>query len=168
MKNHNIIQNKYSALQLFALTILRISIGWHFLYEGLVKLYNPTWSSSYYLESSAGPFMKILNFFTSDQLILTIIDFTTIWGLILIGISLFLGLFTKPFKIFAIVLLILYYFTYPPFAGLEIPLVTEGSYWIVNKNLIEAFALLVLYVFPSSHITGLDKFLFKNKGTGNE
>jgi thiosulfate dehydrogenase [quinone] large subunit len=72
-------------------------------------------------------------------------------------------LFSKLFKIFAIGLLLLYYFAYPPFQGLIIDAPLEGSYWIVNKNLIEIASIFVLYCFPSSHITGMDRFLFKKQ-----
>jgi thiosulfate dehydrogenase [quinone] large subunit len=37
----------------------------------------------------------------------------------------------------------------------------EGNYWIVNKNLIEMAALFVLYLFPSSQITGIDRYIQK-------
>ena len=39
----------------------------------------------------------------------------------------------------------------------------EGSYMIVNKILIEAFALLVVVAFPTSHIIGLDRLIHWKK-----
>jgi thiosulfate dehydrogenase [quinone] large subunit len=36
---------------------------------------------------------------------------------------------------------------------------SEGSYLIINKNLIEAAALVVLALFPTSNVVGLDQFL---------
>ena len=44
-----ILQNKPTV---WILTILRIFVGWHFLYEGIVKLFNPDWSSASYLMES--------------------------------------------------------------------------------------------------------------------
>jgi thiosulfate dehydrogenase [quinone] large subunit len=35
--------------KLIALTLLRVAIGWHFLFEGLSKLFTPAWSSADYL-----------------------------------------------------------------------------------------------------------------------
>ena len=32
-------KNNYSGWQMFSLTLLRVLIGWHFLYEGLIKVY---------------------------------------------------------------------------------------------------------------------------------
>ena len=34
------------------LLLLRIAVGWHFLYEGVVKLFDPGWSSAGYLAES--------------------------------------------------------------------------------------------------------------------
>ena len=60
------------------------------------------------------------------------------------------------------ILILTYYVFAPPFIGLEYSRPAEGSYIIINKNLIEACALFVLYHFPTGHIVGLDKF-FINK-----
>jgi thiosulfate dehydrogenase [quinone] large subunit len=98
-----------------------------------------------------------------NDTILYCVDMANVWGLILIGTSLFLGAFAKPSKILGILLLFLYYISYTPFAHYSVNVPVEGSYWIVNKNLIELGALLVLYFFPSSHITGLDKYLLTIK-----
>ena len=46
----------YTTTQLFWLVALRVLIGWHFLYEGLVKVVNPNWSSAGYLMDSQGFF----------------------------------------------------------------------------------------------------------------
>src|SRR5438445_586327 len=37
------------------LVLLRLAIGWHFLFEGIDKINNPTWSSAGYLRESSGP-----------------------------------------------------------------------------------------------------------------
>lgn len=155
------IQDNYSGWQVFALTLLRVLIGWHFLYEGLVKLYNPGWTAKGYLFGSVGPFSSFFKSMAHSESIIIIIDTLNEWGLVLIGLSLFIGLLSKPFKLFGIALLSLYYLAYPPFAGLSSNTYAEGSYWIVNKNLIEMAALLVLYFVSTSHITGIDRFLKK-------
>jgi thiosulfate dehydrogenase (quinone) large subunit len=151
----------YSSGQIIALTSLRILIGWHFLYEGLTKILTPGWTSKGYLLGSVGPLSKLFKGMAESATILGIVDFLNEWGLILIGLSLFIGLLSKADKISGIILLSFYYIAYPPFASLGINPHVEGSYWIVNKNLIEMAALFVLYLFPSSHITGIDKFVFK-------
>ncbi len=151
----------YSKSQLFWLVTLRVLIGWHFLYEGVVKAVNPNWSGIGYLMDSGG-FMA--GFFTSmaaNQSTLQIIDFINIWGLIAIGLGLILGSFTRIASISGIILLSLYYLSHPPFPGINYAMPMEGSYLIVNKILIEMVALGVLLLFPTSREFGLDKFICK-------
>lgn len=154
--------NNYSTMQIIGLTTLRIMIGWHFLYEGLTKLYTPVWTAKQYLLGSVGPLSSTFKSLTQSDVLLGLCDKLNIWGLILIGLSLFIGLFSKIGKISGIAILLLYYLAYPPFQGLGINPHAEGSYWIVNKNLIEIMALIILLLFPISHITGIDRFIFKN------
>ena len=56
---HNLKNINYTTMQLFWLVALRVLIGWHFLYEGLVKVVNPNWSSAGYLMDSQGSFIRI-------------------------------------------------------------------------------------------------------------
>lgn len=161
MKN-KIVSKNYSIWQVVTLTFLRILIGWHFLYEGLAKLLDSTWSSQAYLVNSTGPFSPFFKSLATSESLM-IVDILNEWGLILIGLGLFLGFLSKPAKIFGVILLFLYYITYPPIAGTGVELYVQGNYWIVNDQLIEIGALLVLFVFPTSYITGLDRFLFYKK-----
>lgn len=156
-------KTNYSNGQLIALTLLRVLIGWHFLYEGLVKIYTPGWTAAGYLSGSVGPVAPLFRSLVQNEMLLGVTNLMNEWGLVLIGLSLFIGFCSKLAKIAGIVLLAFYYFAYPPFAGLGPNLHVEGSYWIVNKNLIEMGALLVLLLFPSSHITGIDRFLRKQE-----
>jgi thiosulfate dehydrogenase [quinone] large subunit len=145
------------------LVALRLGIGWHFLYEGLTKLANPNWSSVGYLLDSGG-FMS--NFFfnlTANSDVLKILDFMNIWGLIFIGLGLMLGAFTRIAIISGMVLLTFFYLSHPPFIGIKYAVPSEGSYLVVNKNLVELIALGVLYVFPTWKEWGMDRFLFSSK-----
>ena len=94
---------------------------------------------------------------------MTISDSVNEWGLTLVGISLLLGLFSRYSALVGMGFVMLYYLFAPPLLGLEYSRPGEGSYIIVNKNLIEACALWVLYVFPTGHIIGLDRLLTKLK-----
>ncbi len=161
MKRNQIHIESYSNGQTFVLTFLRILIGWHFLYEGLDKIYTPGWTAKSYLSGALGPVGPLFRSMATHENTLVIVNYLNEYGLILIGLCLFLGLLSKLAKISGIILLLLYYLAYPPFASLGVSAHVEGSYWIVNKNLIEMAALLVLYLFPSSEITGIDRYLFK-------
>ncbi|MBN2349266.1 MAG: DoxX family membrane protein [Bacteroidales bacterium] len=149
--------------QVFFLTTLRILIGWHFLYEGIVKIMNPGWSSLGYLLDSKGLFANFFISLTYNSTILQTIDFINIWGLTLIGLGLILGAFTRFSTLCGILLLSLYYLSHPASPSLEYMLPQEGSYLIVNKTLIEIFSLLVLFVFPTGKIVGLDRLISKLK-----
>lgn len=149
----------YTTGQIISLTILRILIGWHFLYEGMIKFYTPGWSAKAYLSGAVGPFSSIFHKMAQSAWQLKVADTLNMWGLTLIGLSLFVGFLSKPFKVFGIILLLMYYLAYPPFADLGVNMHVEGSYWIVNKNLIEMASLFVLLMFPSSCITGIDRFI---------
>lgn len=153
----------YSKTQLSWLVILRVAIGWHFLYEGLSKLINPNWSSVGFLLDSQGFLRSFFISLTSDPTLVNIFDTITIWGLILIGLGLILGFLARPACIFGILLLLMFYLSHPPFVGFRYGVPSEGSYLIINKNLIELFALAVLFVFPTSRIIGIDRFIFKKR-----
>jgi len=144
--------------QILSLLFLRMAIGWHFLYEGLVKAIDPNWTAASFLANAKGPFASIFIAITENSKLLTCVDFCNQWGLVLIGLSLIIGFLNRPACIAGIVLLLLYYLSNPPFIGIENP-VAEGSYLIVNKNLIELFALWVLYMFPTEKIIGIGRLL---------
>lgn len=147
-------------LQGYALVLLRILIGWHFLYEGVIKAYNPSWTSRGYL-LSASILKPFFNWLAGDSLI-SIIDNLNIIGLIAVGMSLLMGIKIRWGCIGGILLLMLYYFAHPPFPNLpQGP--SEGSYWIVNKNLIEMAALFVIYQFPLTSLFGLGNLFSKNR-----
>jgi len=144
----------YTLGQTTFLVTLRTLIGWHFLYEGIAKLNNPDWSAAGYLLDSKGFLSGFFYSLAYKPALLQTVDFLNEWGLVLIGLGLILGLFTRISVFSGIVLLALYYLSHPPFPGLTFAVPAEGSYLIVNKTLIELAALLVLYVFPTR--IGLD------------
>jgi thiosulfate dehydrogenase [quinone] large subunit len=153
----------YTKLQSFALVILRITIGWHFLYEGGVKILNPNWTAKSYLLDSGGFLKDFFELIAGNQTLLSISDTANAWGLALIGLSLLLGIFTRYSSISGIVLLLLYYLSHPAFPGIEYLFPSDGSYFIINKTLVELFALLVVFAFPTSHIFGLQRLIKSTK-----
>lgn len=130
------------------LVLLRWVIGWHFLYEGLIKLFAPEWSSAGYLENSFGFLSGFFHSIATNLAIVKIVDILNIWGLILIGTGLFLGILIKVSCIAGVVLLLLYYFAYPPFGESLLTSNQVGHYWIINRNLIEAVALGAIFFIP--------------------
>ncbi|MBN1821670.1 MAG: hypothetical protein JXR31_09225 [Prolixibacteraceae bacterium] len=125
------------------ITLLRVTIGWHFLYEGLSKILAENWTAGGYLSNATGPFSGIYHWLGASVGMMNVIDPVNMYGLLLIGLALFLGIAIRYAIGGGIVLLIMYYFAYPPFGG-TIAGSTEGSLYIVNRQFIEATALLIL------------------------
>jgi uncharacterized membrane protein YphA (DoxX/SURF4 family) len=150
-----------------SLAMLRILIGWHFLYEGLIKLFDPAWTSRPFLEGSRWIFGDLLRWMASAPAGIHIIDFLNAWGLTLIGLALILGVFTRLASWAGVIILSMYYLAYPPFGGLNYGAVAEGSYLIVNRNLIELACFLVLAFTRSGEFFGLD-LLLKNMRNKNQ
>jgi len=149
--------------QLYSLVILRILIGWHLLYEGFTKFYSSSWSAKGYLLSSQGLFEGFFKYIGSNDTLLAIGDFLNVWGLMLIGLLLILGLFSRGAAIAGMILIGTYYLSHPPFSGLDYSIPSEGNYIIVDKNLIEIAALWVIVLFPTTKAIGLERLIFKKQ-----
>ncbi len=147
----------YNKQQLFFLAALRILVGWHFFFEGLIKLFNPGWTSKGYLLSAEGLFAPIFKWLGGSSLV-GIADAVTTAFLLIVGLTLLLGIFEKVGAYIGIVLLAFFYLSHPSWPGLPRTGPAEGNYWIVNKNLIEMAALGVLAYFPTGHLLGLEMF----------
>jgi uncharacterized membrane protein YphA (DoxX/SURF4 family) len=124
-------------------TVFRMAIGWHFLFEGVSKLAGGNWSAVGYLSNSTGPFSGFYQWLGASEGLMNVVDPLNVAGLILIGLGLFIGLAIRVSAVSGITLLMLYYFAYPPFGG-SLMGAADGNLYIVNKNLIEALALIVL------------------------
>lgn len=156
-----------SAFQQILLVSLRTLIGWHFVYEGYYKLMVPAWSSdgiplarwtsAGYIRAASGPvarmFQRMLDAGWTPW-----IDNAVKIGLLLVGVSLMLGLFTRVGCWGALFLLAMFYLSAIPFAGVP-QAGAEGAYLIVNKTLIEAAAVGVVLAFDTGRIAGLDLVL---------
>lgn len=147
------------------LALLRIVIGWHFLYEGLIKIFDPAWTARPFLEGSRWIFGDLFRWMASGDTGMWIIDKANGYGLTLIGLALILGLFVRLASWSGIALLLMYYLAYPPFGGFSYGALTEGNYLIVNKNLIELFALIVLGLTRSGQFFGFD--MLRNSKTAD-
>lgn len=146
-----------SAQQLL-LVLLRVAVGWHFLYEGYLKISAESWSSVGYLANARGPFAALFQSIAQSPGWLSFADRLTLWGLTLVGVCLTVGLFSRAAAAGAVFFLTLFYLSNPPWPGVS-ALPGEGSYLIINKNLIELCVGLVLMAFPTGKMAGLDLIL---------
>ncbi len=151
--------------QQVALVVLRTLIGWHFLYEGFFKLWRPAWtregtllgpwSSAGYLRAATGPLADVFHRMAGSSWLPTI-DHIVAIGLVLVGLSLMLGLFTQAGCVGALLLLAMFYLSQVPTHGLHEP-GNEGAYLLVNKNLVEAAAVFAVFAFRTGRLAGLDR-----------
>jgi thiosulfate dehydrogenase [quinone] large subunit len=150
---------KFSRSAMIAITVMRILIGWHFLYEGIAKLTSPSFTAAGYLKQARGPFAGLFKWLANQPNLLANADLLTMWGLTLVGALLILGLFTRLASLGAIGFLLMFYFATPPFVGYFYSLPSEGSYLLVNKNLVELGAVVVVLLTGSGRFAGLDRIL---------
>jgi len=104
-------------------------------------------------QASAGNYSAPLDF-------LEVANWLTTYGLIAIGACLILGFLTPFAALCATAFLALLYFSIPPWPNLPPNPKAEGHYWIVNKNLVELIACLLIAVTASGHWFGLDALFF--------
>jgi thiosulfate dehydrogenase (quinone) large subunit len=150
---------KLARWPMIAITALRVVVGWHFLYEGIAKLTAPSWTAAGYLKQARGPFAEWFKWLASQPNLLANADLVTMWGLTAVGVLLVLGLFTRLASLGGIGFILLFYLCNPPFVGYFYSIPTEGSYLIVNKNLVELGALIVILVSGSGRYAGLDRIV---------
>lgn len=152
-------QDRFSRLQLMALVVLRVVIGWHFLYEGVAKLLKPGWSATGFLLQSRGPFAGVFRWMAERPDVMAWVNPLNKWGLACIGLGLILGCFTRLSAAAGMILIGVYYLCNPLLVGYFYSIPVEGNYLIINKNLVEMAALFVVLVTNSGQHMGLDRII---------
>ena len=129
----------------FIITIIRMAIGWHFLYEGCIKLFAGNWSAESFLNNTQGLFSGFYHWLASSPEMLAVIDILNVWGLVFIGVALSFGIFARWASLAGALLLAFYYFAYPPFG--DSLLTSNGSVYIINQLFIEVTILIFLFCY---------------------
>lgn len=94
---------------------------------------------------------------TSKQL--DVSDAVVKYGLVVVGIGLIAGCFTRLAALAGAVLLLSFFAAMPPLPYLPESPKAEGHYLYINKNIIEMFALLALACLPTGRWAGVDGIL---------
>jgi thiosulfate dehydrogenase [quinone] large subunit len=152
---------KLSRAAMVAIVLLRVAIGWHFLYEGVAKLQKPGWSAAGYLQQSKGVLAELFKWMAASPNVLEWVNPLNMWGLTLIGLGLVLGCFTRLSAAAGMLIVLMYYLANPPWVGYFYSIPMEGSYLIVNKNLVEIAALAVIFFTGSGRVAGLDRVIHR-------
>jgi hypothetical protein len=91
------------------------------------------------------------------------VDWLNIIGMIVVGVTLIFGLFERIGAIVGMSLLFLYWLSNPPFVSNDFNVINEGHYLVINKNIVELFALLVLFLFPTGTQIGIPVLFKRNR-----
>ncbi len=150
------------------LMLLRIAIGWHFLYEGVSKALTPGWTSGGYLDASRWILGDVFQWIAANPAALRAVDLLNVGAQIVIGLLLILGAFTRASAIAGIAFLLLYYVANPPLVGYDFGSRGDGSYLVVDLRLIEALGLAVLAALPALALYGLDRWSALRRGAARE
>ena len=141
-------KEKTSALDI-ALLLLRIAIGWHFLYEGCWKLMQKDgWSCLSYLNAAQGPLAPLFKWMAGLPWLVTTGDWAVQIGLVVIGVSLITGACARLTALGGIALMAMFYCCQPPepfataFSG------ADGRFFLIERNAVEAAGLLLIAALP--------------------
>lgn len=152
-----------NSIHIYLLVIIRIAIGWHFLYEGVTKIIAGNWSSAAYLAGSKWIFAPVFHWMAGSAGIISVVDFMNIWGMTLIGLGLIFGLFSRWASAGGALMLLFYFIAYPPIQGFMMSVPVEGSYLWVNKTFIELLVLVAFAFLSPDYLFGLDRLYIKWK-----
>ena len=130
--------------------LLRIAFGWLFLYAGLTKVFNPSWTSQAYLEGATS--MHGFYAWLTAPGMMQAVDFLNTWGLTLLGLSLIVGIGMKISTRLGALLMVLYYLPI-----LAFPMV-GGHSFLVDEHIIYALLLLWLGVSDEARLFSLAPF----------
>lgn len=134
------------------LLLVRLSLGWLFLYSGITKVLNPEWTSLKYL-TGAKTFTGLYTWMTQPA-ILPVIDALNEWGQLLLGVSLILGIAVRLSTTLGAVLMVLYYLALP------FPYPNPQSF-IVDQHIIYATVLVYLGAVRAGRNYGLEVWCSK-------
>jgi len=145
------------------LLMLRMAIGWHFFYEGISKLLAAGWTSERYLSTAEWVFGGMFQTIARTGWMVTIVDLLNSWGLTIIGICLLLGAATRATSILGSIMLVLYSLAHPALPGMAGSTLGGGSYLLIDRNIVEALALVMIGMLPLGYLWGLDRLVLRRR-----
>ncbi len=145
-----------SGIEKTILVLLRISIGWVFLYAASHQVFVPGWSISGFLTHTK-TFNGLFSYFTGP-VIAPIVSFMVSYGHLLIGLSLITGLMVRVSAFFGIFLMMTYWM-----AHMDFPYIGDKNSFIIDFHVVDAIVLWLLIVKNSGHIFGLDAWASKQE-----
>jgi len=137
-----------STLDRCLIFLMRVLIGWMFLYAGGSEILHG--ESSVGFLGSVKTFHNVFATFATPAL-LPITDFLMKWGHLLIGLSLVSGLMVRVSGPFGILLMITYHF-----AHMDWPFITDHHSLFLDYHATYAVVIAYLMLHHAGHAFGLD------------
>lgn len=134
--------------------VLRLSLGWVFLWAGADKLYSEITTGKmatygYLKFATYGPFAEFFQSMAGNP----VIDALLVWGLLLVGIGLMFGVLTRTSAIGGIIIMVLIYLSaWPP-----------AHNPFMDDHIIYALLFGYLAIAGAGRFLGVDRFVEKVK-----
>jgi len=143
----------------YSLLSLRAIIAWVFIQAGLSKILDSDWSSTDFLDNAledTNPFLELFQWFAAHP---ELIDPLVMYGQVLIGLALLLGLFFRLAALAGGLQMLLFWMASLE-AGIAQGLPVEHGY-IVNDTLVYIFLLYGLGALGAGRLLGADRKIEK-------
>ncbi len=140
-----------TALQRTIIVLLRVSMGWVFLFAAIRQIPNPDFTAAGFM-SGATTFPGFFQLMATPPF-LTMIDFVIPWAHLLIGLGLIFGIGVRLAAIGGATLMFLYYLP-----RLDFPMVGPQNF-IVEYHLVYTFVIIYLAAVKAGRVFGLEGWL---------
>jgi thiosulfate dehydrogenase [quinone] large subunit len=141
--------------QKISLFLLRIALGFLFLYAGFSKIIDPAWTAESYIKG-AHTLTSLYAWLALPQNIIWV-DFLNQWGLFLVGAALVIGLAVRSASVFGMLIMALYYIPI-----LKFPYIGANGY-IVDDHIIFILIFAVMIAFHAGSYWGLDGMIERSR-----
>jgi len=136
------------------LLLLRLTMGWIFIWSGIDKLVTDFSAAGFLVNGTQGPLGDWFQSLGTNQAALDVINPLVIWGQILIGATLVLGLFTRAGLFWGAAMMMMFYLAqFPPANN---PFMDEHLVYILLFGLLGALG--------AGRILGLDRYVERIPG----
>lgn len=140
---------------------LRLVMAWVFLQAGLDKLFDPEWSAEGYVDPASefgvGEANPLSGFFAEMAANAGMVDPLVVWGQVLIGLALLLGVLVR-FAVFWGAVQMLLFWLASLEGGLLAGLPVQHG-WVVNSDIVYILLLFGLGAWGAGRVLGLDAML---------
>ncbi|MDP3724240.1 MAG: DoxX family membrane protein [bacterium] len=134
------------------LLLLRLSLGWIFLFSGWTKVMDPTWSAAGYLKA-AKTLPLLFQWFASPENLVWV-DLFNSWGQLFIGVALIAGFSVRSASLAGMLLMTLYYLP-----TLQFPM--AGRSFLVDDHVMYFLVFLLLWKTNTGKFFGLQGVISK-------